>query len=249
MTAPIVIGHRGAMGYAPENTLPSFEKGWKMGADGIECDVHLSRDGQLVVIHDPTLDRTTNGKGRVRRHAWREMSRLDAGSWYHRRFRRARLLRLPELLDWLRPKKSPSGLPLKILIEIKNEPKYPKIAERVVDVLQRKKMVDRAMIISFDHAVVRRVKRLSPELRGGILYHKRLADLTGRLAWTRADAIFPLWKLVTPSLIRLAKEQGRFVGVWTVNKPGEMRRMIRVGVDGIATNYPDRLRRLLKRIN
>lgn len=244
---PWIIGHRGAMGHAPENTLISFEKGWRLGADGLECDVHLSRDGRLVVIHDGTLERTTDGRGAVRRMDWGELRRLDAGAWYHPRFRGQRLLRLPDLLEWIRPKRSPGGRPLHLLVEIKSgSPRTPGVARRVVWALRAGGMLRRSWVISFDHDVVREVKRLCPRLPAGLIFHKRLPDLAARLRRAKADGSFPLWKLVNPKLVQRARRGGRFLGVWTVNDAKAMRRMIRLGVDAITTNYPDRLRRILK---
>src|SRR5215471_12590471 len=95
-----VVGHRGAMGYCPENTLASFERGLELGADWIELDVHLSRDGQLIVIHDETLDRTTSGHGLVRDHTLAELKRLDAGAWFGAEYAGQRIPTLDEVLDW-----------------------------------------------------------------------------------------------------------------------------------------------------
>ncbi len=244
---PWIIGHRGAMGHAPENTLASFELGWKMGADALECDVHLSEDRQLVVMHDEALDRTSSGSGLIRDHRWGHIRRLDAGGWFHRRFRGQRVLRLPDLLGWIRDKTAPSGRPLILLIELKNEPvRYVGLAEAVVGALKKARMTDRAALISFDHGAVKRAKRLCRALFTGLLYHALLPDLEARVRWTGADGVFPRRTLVTPALARLARRRKWFLGTWTVNEPGDMKRMVRLGVDGIATNYPDRLARLLK---
>src|SRR6185295_178724 len=134
-----VVGHRGAMGYCPENTLASFARALELGADWIELDVHLSRDGELIVIHDEALDRTTNGHGLVQDHTLAELKQLDAGSG-------ARLLTLGELLDWARQHDTI------VDIEIKNAPMYyDNIEDKVVNSLRDANMIDQAIVISFDH--------------------------------------------------------------------------------------------------
>jgi glycerophosphoryl diester phosphodiesterase len=241
---PLVIGHRGAMGHAPENTLASFELGWRMGADALECDVHLSKDRRLVVMHDESLDRTTSGSGLIQDHRWSEIRRLDAGGWFHRRFKGQHPLRLEDLLAWIRGKKARSGQPLKLVVEIKNEPvRYRGIAEAVANALRGRE--ERVLVISFDHGAVKRVKVLSRKIFTGILFHQPLPDLEARVRWTRSDAVFPRWSLVTPALVRAARRKKWFVGTWTVNDPDAMKKMIRLGVDGAATNFPDRFVKLL----
>ncbi|MBI4395974.1 MAG: hypothetical protein HY548_02690 [Elusimicrobia bacterium] len=244
-----VVGHRGAMGYAPENTLASFELGWKMGADALECDVHLSKDRRLVVMHDESLDRTSSGTGLIRDASWSNIKRLEAGGWFHRRFRGQRVPRLEDVLDWIRDKKTPAG-PLRLIIEVKNEPvRYAGIAEALVRALKAERLLDRVVVISFDHGVVKRAKVLAPSLMTGILFRDPLPDLPARMAWTKADAVFPRRHLVTASLLRSARRAGWFVGTWTVNEEDEMKKMLRLGVNAIATNTPDRLAELRRRCN
>jgi glycerophosphoryl diester phosphodiesterase len=219
-----------------------------MGADAVECDVHLSRDGELIVMHDESLDRTSSGTGLIRDASWRAIRRLDNGAWYHRRFRGQRVPRLADLLAWLRAKRTPSGRPLRLIIEIKNEPiRYPGIAEAVVRALKRADFFGRAVVISFDHGAVKRVKGLAPRAATGLLFHSPLPDLAARVKAARASAIFPRRTLVNRKLLRAAKRLNLFVGTWTVNEPAEMKKMVRLGVGGIASNYPGRLRLLLDR--
>ncbi|HOW28754.1 MAG TPA: glycerophosphodiester phosphodiesterase family protein [Elusimicrobiota bacterium] len=246
--SPFVIGHRGAMGYAPENTLASYTLAWKMGVDAVECDVHLSRDGRIVVMHDETLDRTTNGTGPIQRASWKKIMRLDAGSWFHPRYRRERVLPLGRLLRWVRGKRTKAARPLSLVIEIKNEKvKYRGIAEKVVRAVEKEGMTDRVILISFDHAVVRRIKQIQPRLMTGILYYKAMRDPVSHARRYLADALFPRRHLVTRSLLKKARQEGLVVATWTVNERSDMKKMIAAHVDGIASNYPDRLLSLLKR--
>lgn len=243
---PWVVGHRGAMGHAPENTPASFALGWKMGADALECDVHMSRDKRLVVIHDPRLERTTSGAGLVRVAMWRAIRKLDAGAWFGKKFRGQRVYSLDDLLGWVRRQKSRGGNPLRLLVEIKNKPApYPGIERAVAAALQRNRMVGRAGVISFDHGAVRRMRALLPGLFTGILFDEPLRNPWARAAWARANSLFPRRNLVTRALTQGAAQRGLFVGTWTVNEAAAMKKMIRLGVDAIATNFPDRLVRLL----
>jgi glycerophosphoryl diester phosphodiesterase len=242
----MVIGHRGAMGHAPENTSASFALGLKLGADAVECDVHMSKDGRLVVMHDETLDRCTSGTGRIKDHAWAAIRRLDAGSWYDRRFKSVRPWRLEDLLRWAGNKKTRAGAPLRVVVEIKNDPvRYPGIADAVVRTLRAAKWTKRAMVISFDHAVVRRVKKLDKNIFTGILFSRPQSGLAARMAWTGADALFPRYTLVTPALVNKARKKGWFVGTWTVNAPADMKRIM-TRADAVATNFPGRLAELVR---
>ncbi len=235
------------MAYVPENTRESFEKAWALGADAVECDVHLSKDGEVVVIHDATLERTTDGRGRVRDHAWVQLRRLNAGRWFSERFAKERLWRLDDLARWARAKKGRSGGALQLIVEIKSSPDSPRrIPAAVVRILTAAKMTSRALVISFDPRAVRETKRLRPKLRTGLLFSKPLRGLEGRMTRLKADAVFPKHTLLTPSLLRHARRRGWFVGAWTVNDRREMRRVKDLGVDAVASNFPDRLARELK---
>jgi glycerophosphoryl diester phosphodiesterase len=230
-----VVGHRGAMGYCPENTLVSFERGLELGADWIELDVHLSRDGALIVIHDETLDRTTNGHGLVRDHTLAELRELDAGEGQ-------RLLTLDEVLEWARQKDTV------VDIEIKNAPIfYEGISEAVVDAVTSAHMADRVIVISFDHAAVKRVKDVAPGIVTGVLYACRPIDGgVGLARATRADAVLPYWAYVTPEDVMVAHEAGLFVAPWATSDPTALKHLVRCGVDAIGTNHPDVLRQVLR---
>src|SRR5579871_3258046 len=159
-----VCGHRGAMGHCPENTMASFERALELGADWIELDVHLSRDEALIVIHDETLDRTTNGHGLVREHTLAELRTLDAGGGQT-------IPTLDEVLAWARERGTI------VDIEIKNAPIYYEgIEQRVVSTLDRFAMTEQVIVISFDHAAVKRVKELDGRITTGVLYACRPAD-------------------------------------------------------------------------
>lgn len=182
MGFPAWIGHRGAMGHAPENTRAAFEAGLRLGADAVECDVRLSKEGRLVVIHDDRLDRTTSGRGPVSKKNWAQLSALDAGSWFGPSFAGQRLWRLDDLLAWAKRQQTRARRPLQVVIEIKARPGAPvQLAPKVVALLKKTGMVRRALVISFHHGEAARAKRLCPGLRTGLLFSETPTDLVRRM--------------------------------------------------------------------
>lgn len=230
-----VVGHRGAMGHCPENTLASFERALELGADWIELDVHLSRDGELIVIHDETLDRTTNGHGLVREHTLSELSRLDAGNGQH-------VPTLPEVLGWARKHKTI------VDIEIKNAPiYYAGIESAVVKAVREAEMADNVILISFDHAAVKRVKELEPQIQTGVLFACRPTDAgIGLARAAKADAVLPHWAYVTREDVANAHAADLCVAPWASSDPVVLGHLVDCGVDAIGTNHPDVLRDVLR---
>jgi glycerophosphoryl diester phosphodiesterase len=231
---PAIVGHRGASGHAPENTLASFALAAEMGADMVECDVHLSADGIPVVIHDDALERTTDGRGPVTAHTLAQLKTLDAG-------RGERIPTLDELLAWCRDR-----VPLSI--EIKNGPIYHQgLPDQVVELLRKHRMVERATVISFDHFALRRAKELEPRLAVGTLFAARPIDGPAIARAAGADALLPHWAFATREVVEPAHAAGLAVSVWTVNEESALRAVVEAGVDAIATDYPDRMRAALAR--
>jgi len=223
-----VVGHRGASGHAPENTLASFALAAEMGADAVECDVHLSADGVPIVIHDDSLERTTSGRARVTARTRAVLKSPDA-------VRGQTIPTLAELLAWCRDR-----VPLSI--EIKNGPIYHRgLPDRVVDLVREHGMVDRTSVISFDHFAIRRVKELEPRLAVGALLAARPIDGPAIARAAMADALLPHWGFATPDLVEAAHAAGLAVSVWTVNEEAALRTVVDAGVDAIATDYPDRI--------
>ena len=219
---PAVVGHRGASGHAPENTMASFALAHEMGADLVECDVHLSADGVSVVIHDETLDRTTAGAGLVKAHTAAQLAGLGVPS-------------LDELLAWAAPR-------LPVSIEIKNGPLYYEgLADKTVDLVRKHGMVDRVFVISFDHFALRRVKELEPAIACGALFGARPVDGPAIARACGADAILPHWAFATRDVVDQAHAAGIAVSVWTCNDEHSIGAAVAAGVDGIATDYPDRV--------
>ena len=236
---PYVVGHRGAMGHAPENTMAAFRKGVELGARMLELDVMLTRDGRLVVIHDDTIDRTTDGRGAVAELTADEICCHDAGRWYGAAFAGERVPLLGEVLDWARGRAHP-------VIELKwGSAWQPGIEAVLVADLRAHDAVGEVLVISSDHHAVRQVKALAPAVATAIMYGGRPVDPVAMARAAGADAVRPGHWLVTAEDIALLHAAGLAVIPWTVNDEASMRRMVGLGVDGFSSNYPDLLARIL----
>ncbi len=238
---PLNIGHRGAAGEAPENTLAAFDLARRQGADGIEFDVHLSADGVPVAIHDARLERTTSGSGRVGRQTAGALRRLDAGSWFNQRFparARARYagLKIPllvEVLAWVRQRKCLAYL------EIKQGrlALYPRIEERVLEEIERSGARPYVTAISFHRPTLRRLRQLDSRIPLGIDFTRPLLAIR-RARALRATSVLPHWAFASRRFVARAHQAGLRVLVWDADQPQEIRRALADGVDGVVTRYP-----------
>jgi glycerophosphoryl diester phosphodiesterase len=244
---PLKVGHRGAAGEAPENTFASFDLALRQGADGIEFDVQLSSDGVPVVIHDPRLDRTTSGGGWVYEHRASVLRRLDAGSWFNRRFpSRAREryagVRIPllsEMLPWVRARQCLA------FIEIKDP--TPGVEAKILKEIDRAGVWRLVRVVSFDVRTLERVRHLNSQVHLGLDISRRLSAIPEAEA-LRAGALLPHWAIASRRFIRHAHRESIQVIPWTINSPRRMRRKILDGVDGILTNHPARLTEVVARL-
>ncbi|WP_338083493.1 glycerophosphodiester phosphodiesterase [Fictibacillus nanhaiensis] len=232
------VAHRGASGYAPENTMAAFQKGVDMKADYIEIDVQQTKDGELVVIHDVTLDRTTNGTGYVKNHTLEEIRQLDAGSYFSPEFAGEKVPTLEEVLDEFRGKTG-------ILIELKATYHYPGIEEKVAEALKERNMHkpnnDKIIVQSFQFESMKKMDKLLPNVPVGLLVYLA-TDLTeAKLEEFSAYAeyINPSKSLVTSSVVEKVHEQDMGIMAWTVRKPEEVQPLLDAEVDAIITDYPD----------
>lgn len=242
------VAHRGASGYAPETTLESYRMALEMGADWVETDVRMSRDGIPVAIHDADVDRTTNGRGCVADLTLEELKALDAGSWFNNAFPdRARAeyagLRIPslqEVIDLVR--ESSTGL----LLEIKDPDRYrPGLEAVLLSLVLRNAIEHRTRVLSFSAPSLRRIKELAPFMPTVLLIAKPDGDPVKATIEASADELGILYTRATTNLVEATHGSGLAISVWTVDHPEDMRRMIGLGVDRITTNYPDRLIKLI----
>jgi len=235
MAQTLNVAHRGASSLAPENTLAAFIKAADLGADGLELDVQLSKDGKLVVIHDEQLDRTTNGKGLVKDYTLAELKELDAGSWFSPQFSGQRILTLEEVFAEFQG--------MHINIEIKSGViLYPGIEKAVLDLVQEWKAEDRVLISSFNHYSLAECQKLNPEIRTGILYMAGLYQPWEYAKKLGCYSIHPLFYGVKPEIIQGCKEHKLAIYAWTVDDSQHMSTLLKGGVEAIITNRPQDLR-------
>ncbi len=239
---PLLVAHRGAPTVAPEHTIPAYEAAIAAGADALELDVHLSADDQLVVIHDPRLERTTDGRGAVREYTTQALKRLDAGRWFGRRFRGQRIQTLTEVLERFRER-------VRFGVELKGGSDfYPGIEERILTVLQLYGVTDRTLVASFDHHALAKCRDLDPDVRLGALVVGRLLR-PGALAPPGVlNAVCLQADLTTEREVAAARAAGLDCYVWVVNDPAAARRFAAWGVAGIVTDRPDLLRPALEAV-
>lgn len=234
-----VWAHRGASGYAPENTIPAFELALQQGADAFELDVQLTRDDEVVVIHDETLERTTNGTGWVADHSLEDLRRLDAGHGFEK-FAGTRIPTLGEVFELVR------DLDTVVNVELKNSRMaYQGLEERVLALVDAFDMASRVVISTFNHYSIRHLVRLGTPLTLGALYSEPLWkpwQYAGRLG---ASALHPSVAATRRKVVEKSHDHGLGVHVWTVNEPDDIKRMVRLGVDAVITNYPNVARSLI----
>ena len=234
---PLIWGHRGASGHAPENTLPAFRMAADMGADGIELDVQETKDGVLVVCHDETVDRTSNGAGWVKDFTFEEIRKLDF-SGGNAAYEGLKIPSMEEVLDLLAPAGLTINIELKTGIVF-----YDRIEEKILQLVRNKNWEDRVIYSSFNHYSVRRIKELDPAAKAGLLYADGPIDMPGYGKRIGADALHPaLYNLQYPDLLEDCRRYGLAVNVWTVNSAQELLLCRDLGVNAVIANYPEKAR-------
>lgn len=232
---PSIIAHRGGRDWAPENTLAAFRKSVELGVDGVEFDVHRCASGELVVIHDDDLQRTTNGVGLVKDSSLPELKRLSAGLWFDKSFREERIPLLTEVLDVLKPG-------MLIDIELKNAPiGYESIEEDLLSVIQPYRDRLDLAVSSFDHHCLKRLRALDSQIKIGVLCAANLIDVAEYAAKFNAEYYIQDYDCLLPEAVYEAKQAGLKVIVWTVNDLQRWQKLIDMGVDGICTDTPAEL--------
>jgi glycerophosphoryl diester phosphodiesterase len=230
----LVIAHRGASGHAPENTLAAFKRAIALGATFIETDLQLSRDARFVAIHDETVNRTTNGQGRVHDLTLVDLRRLDAGSWFGSEFTGERIPTLEEILEFSKKHDVVFYLELKPSGSWGGE-------HALIGALRTSREIARAVVISFDAGILEALRKIEPTLMTGLLFDGQIDRPIERAVEVGARQLAVRGDLVTPALLADARKKDLQVVCWTVNQPAHMRLLIEAGVDGIMTDYPDRL--------
>ncbi len=235
-TETLVFGHRGAMAYAPMNTAAAFQRAIDLGAHGAELDVQLSRDGRLVIVHDATVDATTNGSGAVADLTLAELKALDAGSWFGAEFAGETIPTLDEVFARF-------GSELLINVEIKPPRDDSGALERAVaDCIAARDMTERVIVSSFDPGALRRFGALNTTVMIGFLHGPApAAQLDARIAGIRHEARHPWHEAIDRDFIERAREQGCLVNAWTVNDAQRACELAALGVSVIITDAPDKI--------
>ena len=226
---PEITAHRGASAYAPENTLIAYRIAMEMGADRAELDVWLSKDGEVVLMHDEELLRTTGSEGMVWEHTLDELKSLEAGSWFAEKFKGEPIPTLREVIGLAKGK-------MKLNIEVKTSKPEQLIAQRVVEIIRLENFIDECIVTSFDRDVIIEVKRIAPEITTGFIIDEELPEGVMDGTW---DILSCSHELATKEFINEAHGRGKRIHVWTINEPGRIRHFARLGVEGIITDRPD----------
>jgi glycerophosphoryl diester phosphodiesterase len=230
----LLIAHRGASGHAPENTLAAFRKAVAQGVAFIETDLQLTRDTHLVAIHDDTVNRTTNGQGAVHDLSLEEIRKLDAGSWFGSEFAGERIPTLEEILDFSKKHDVVFYLELKPAGSWGGE-------HALIGALRKSGEIARTVVISFDAGILAAVRKIEPTLMTGLLYEGNIDDPLDKALEIGARQLCVRGDLVTPWLLGQARRRDLQIVAWTVNQGAHMRLLMAAGIDGIMSDYPDRL--------
>ena len=223
----MIIGHRGAAGYEPENTLLSFRKAMDIGVDWIEFDLHRSADGHLMVIHDPSVDRTTNGHGKVSEMTLDELKKLDAGKGQQ-------IPTFQEVIDLARGH-------VKMIPEIKQEG----TELEVLDIIDRNDIINQCMVSSFSGYSIRRCKEFNPQLQTAAIFSHLPIDFKAEALDIMADALFLRKDIVSRELVKECHKNGFNVCIWNEDNADEIRKYAEMEPDFMSSNYPDRLKQIV----
>lgn len=236
----INYGHRGASGYYPENTMIAFEKAVALGANGIETDVQMTKDGVLVLIHDESVERTTNGLGYVKDYSYKDIKELNSSNYMKNYNTKTYVPTVEEFLAFAK------AHDIYINFELKNSIfPYDRMENKLIDAILRVGVEDKVILSSFNHYSVVRCKEIYSNIKTGILYMEALYKPEVYCKSVKADTIHPYYLSVNENVIMSAHKLGIKVNPFTINDEKTMKSLISIGVDGIITNYPDKLKREL----
>ncbi|WP_350342782.1 glycerophosphodiester phosphodiesterase [Proteinivorax tanatarense] len=236
-----ILAHRGNSEVAPENTMAAFKSAVDAGADGVELDVQLSKDGVPVIFHDEKLNRITGAKGYLKNYTYKQLRELDCGAWFSDKFIDSKISSLEETLDFF---KNTEGIYLNI--ELKNGMvKYPNIEEKVIKLIKSFELMDRTIVSTFNQKSLIKVKEVEPEIKTGLLYRAKIYK-----SWEyakeliNADAIHPNYFSISENEVKQAHKNNIKVNVYTVDKEKDIKRFINWGVDILITNCVQKAKRI-----
>jgi glycerophosphoryl diester phosphodiesterase len=238
---PMVVAHRGFSGKAPENTMAAFTMALQAGVSMIELDVQVSKDNRVVVIHDPTVDRTTDGQGKVSELTVVELKKLDAGSWFDRKYSGEKIPTLEEALELIAPK-------VWVNIELKSTRILRKadtrIADATVSVVREKGLLNRVLFSSFNHKLMKYLKKREPNAHTGVIFHPVLhfGRMPSALALPAGAEVFVCSKReITKRRVNDAAKHNIIVGVYGIENGRDIEHMLMLGIRVLVSDYPDDL--------
>lgn len=237
-----VFAHRGFSGKYPENTMLAFKKAIEAGADGIELDVQLTKDGEVVIIHDETVDRTTNGKGLVVDFTYKELKKLDASYIFTNKFGFNSIPTLREYFELVKNLDFTTNIELKTGV---NE--YIGIEKKVYELIKEFKLEKKVIISSFNHFSILRMKEIAPELKYGFLSETWIIDAGKYCKKYDISCYHPHFKNLTPEVIYELKENNIEINTWTVNNKEDIEYLISKKIDILIGNYPDLMKEILNK--
>lgn len=236
-----IFAHRGSKKTHPENTMSAFIEAERVGADGIEFDVQLSKDGEIIIIHDETLDRTTTWTGYVQNYTAEELKKADAGILFSEQFAGERIPFLREVFEWATENE------LAMNVEFKTDKfNYEGIEQKVIDLIREFHFEDRIILSSFNHHSLEIAKKIAPEIERALLFKELPKDLEDILKKKSESGIHPKRRTVTGKLIQQAQRLGYKVRPWTANKSRNILLLAELGVDAIFTDCPEKAVKLLR---
>jgi glycerophosphoryl diester phosphodiesterase len=229
----LIYAHRGASDIRPENTLPAFAAAVAQGANGIECDVQLTRDGHAVIIHDYTLNRTTNGHGKVADHTLKQIKSLSAGAWFSPRYKNVRVPTLDEVL------KKVKKTDLMLNVEMKNFPILQQgLEEKVAELIAKYNLYEQTIVSSFIPASLAKLKKINRKIQTALLYFGRLEKPWLLARELNAQFVHPPPEQVSEEYVDIMQKKGIFVCPYRVDEKETIAKMITCGVNGVITTKP-----------
>ncbi|WP_134700180.1 glycerophosphodiester phosphodiesterase [Ammoniphilus sp. YIM 78166] len=240
-TSFCIFAHRGASHIYPENTLSSFREAIRRGATGIELDVQLSKDGHPVVIHDESLNRTTNGSGLVKHHTLKQLKALSAGSWFHPRYERMKIPTLEEVFQRIQRSRVLLNIEMKnLLIRSQN------LEEQIIHLITKYNLKEQVILSSFSPQSIEVVKKLNPHITTGLLYFGKLDEPWKLASELNAQYLQPPIEVLTPELVQQSRLHQLQICPYGVNEPKDYVLAVRCNVDGVITMYPEKARKFCR---
>ncbi|MDD4601565.1 Glycerophosphodiester phosphodiesterase [bioreactor metagenome] len=229
----LIYAHRGGREHTPENTMAAFNNALVCRADGIEIDVHLTKDGQPVICHDYKIDRTSNGSGLIKDFTLTQLKQFDFGGWFAPHFTGQKIVALEEYLIWQ------TNTSLRLNIEIKNGPLlYQAIEKKVIQLVEAYRISDRVIISSFYHPSLLKIKELNPTIKTGVLFEGRPIYPCQLVIDAKADFLHPYWQSLDKDWAACAHSWEIGINTYTVNHTDEFEFVRNLGVDAIITDCP-----------